>query len=84
MSADGVRLLTVDAAGHGAVTTLDAPEAPREAVAVSLGVEELSAAYLGGVSLATLAAAGRVTSTDAATAARVFGWHTAPRLSIWY
>jgi hypothetical protein len=47
-------------------------------------VQELSAAYLGGVSLTTLAAAGRVESTDAAVAARVFGWHVAPRLSIWY
>ena len=53
-------------------------------MAVALGVEELSAAYLGGVSLATLAAAGRVQTTDAAAAARVFGWHAAPRLSIWY
>jgi hypothetical protein len=40
-----------------------------------------------------LAAAGRVTVTDAAAeasenalamATRVLGWHTAPRLSIWY
>ncbi len=45
---------------------------------------ELSAVYLGGVSLATLAAARRVQSGDIEAAARVFGWHTAPRLSIWY
>ena len=66
------------------MTPWDGPEPPEGAVEVALGIEELSAAYLGGVSLATLAAAGRVRSTDAATAARVFGWHFAPRLSIWY
>jgi hypothetical protein len=62
----------------------DGAAAPDGSVEVALGIEELSAAYLGGVSLATLAAAGRVRSTDASTAARVFAWHTAPRLSIWY
>jgi hypothetical protein len=66
------------------VTPWDPAGQPEDAAVVALGVEELSAAYLGGVSLATLAAAGRVRSTDAATAARIFGWHTAPRLSIWY
>jgi len=82
--AAGRWLLAVDADGHGTVTPWDATEPPDGAVAVTLGIEELSAVYLGGVSLATLAAAGRVTSTDAAAAARVFGWHSAPRLSIWY
>lgn len=82
--AQGRWLLTVDAAGRGEVTEWDASEAPAGAVIVSLGIQELSAVYLGGVSLATLAAAGRVRSTDAATAARVFGWHVAPRLSFWY
>ncbi|HET8927629.1 MAG TPA: GNAT family N-acetyltransferase [Microbacterium sp.] len=55
-----------------------------DAVTVRLGVAELSAAYLGGVSLATLAAAGRVETADPDLAARVFGWHRAPRLSFWY
>ncbi len=82
--AAGRWLLTVDADGSGAVEALGSDEAPAGAVTVSLGIEELSAAYLGGVSLATLAAAGRVRSADAATAARVFAWHVAPRLSIWY
>ena len=82
--AAGRWLLEVDAEGRGAVTPWDATEAPEGAAVVALGVEELSAVYLGGVSLATLAAAGRVQTTDAATAARVFAWHTAPRLSIWY
>ncbi|MET0813500.1 MAG: GNAT family N-acetyltransferase [Microbacterium sp.] len=76
-------LLTVDASGRGEVIPLEGP-APDDAVEVSLGIAELSAVYLGGVSLATLAAAGRVSSTDAASAARVFGWHVPPRLSIWY
>ena len=82
--AAGRWVLGVDAEGRGTVTTWDGAEPPQGAVTVALGIEELSAAYLGGVSLATLAAAGRVRSTDAETAARVFGWHVAPRLSIWY
>ncbi len=46
-----------------------------------LGIEELSAAYLGGVSLATLQAAGRVTevSPGAVTlASTAFGWPVTP------
>ena len=78
-------LLETDAEGRGRVTRLaaDAP-APDGAVEAALGIEELSAAYLGGVSLATLAAAGRVRSTDAVKAAQLLSWHTAPRLSFWY
>jgi predicted acetyltransferase len=82
--AQGRWLLTADVDGRGALTTWEEGAAPDGAVVVSLGIEELSAAYLGGVSLATLAAAGRVRSTDPATAACVFGWHSSPRLSIWY
>lgn len=54
---------------------------------VRLGIAELSAAYLGGVSLATLARASRVRVADAGSAARVpdlLSWPTAPRLSFWY
>jgi predicted acetyltransferase len=55
---------------------------PTDAAAqVRLDIEALGAAYLGGTSLATLAAAGRVTTTDAGTLARAsvgFGWHVAP------
>jgi predicted acetyltransferase len=58
--------------------------APADAVEVRLGVAELSAAYLGSVSLLTLAAAGRVETDDADLAARVFGWHVPARLSFWY
>jgi len=92
----GRYLLEVDGDGQGSVTPWTSADAPDDAVTVSLGVEELSAVYLGGVSLATLAAAGRVRATagteapasaasdPAAFAARVFGWHAVPRLSIWY
>jgi predicted acetyltransferase len=48
---------------------------------IALGIEELSAAYLGGTSLATLQAAGRVTeiSPGAVTlAATAFGWPVTP------
>lgn len=80
----GRYLLEVDADGVGRVATLADGESPDGAVEVALGITELSATYLGAVSPATLAAAGRVTTTDAAAAARVLGWRTAPRLSIWY
>ena len=50
--AEGRWLLTVDAEGTGPVTAWEG-EAPDGAVTVALGVEELSAVYLGGVSLAT-------------------------------
>jgi predicted acetyltransferase len=89
--AAGRYLLEVDESGAGRVRSLG--DEVVDGVSVTLGVAELSATYLGGVSLATLAAAGRVTVTDAAAeasenalamATRVLGWHTAPRLSIWY
>ena len=81
--ATGRWILRVDEQGAGTVTPWE-DEAPADAVAVRLGITELSAAYLGGVSLATLAAAGRVQATDASTAARIFSWHVTPRLSFWY
>jgi predicted acetyltransferase len=48
---------------------------------ISLGVEELSAAYLGGVSLASLQAAGRVREISpgaVVNASTAFGWPVAP------
>ncbi|MFT4052078.1 GNAT family N-acetyltransferase [Microbacterium sp.] len=81
--AEGRWLLTVDADGRGHVAACTG-DAPTDAVAVRLGVAELSAAYLGGVSLATLARAGRVESSDADAAARVLSTLTPPRLSFWY
>ncbi len=89
----GRYLLEVDDDGAGRVHRLDEGEST-DAVVLALGIAELSATYLGGVSLATLARAGRVKadtggpasafSEAVATASRVLGWHTAPRLSIWY
>lgn len=81
--AAGRYLLEVDADGRGRVSPA-AGETPTGAVEVALGIEELSAAYLGGVALTTLAAAGRVRSSDVAAAARVLSWHVTPRLSFWY
>ena len=48
------------------------------------GITELSAAYLGGVSLATLSAAGRVRATDPRHGCPCPPWHVTPRLSFWY
>jgi predicted acetyltransferase len=78
-------LLRVDDEGRGTVEEwpAEAP-APGGANEIALGITELSTAYLGGVSLATLAAAGRVRAADAAGAARVLGWHVVPRLTFWY
>lgn len=92
--AGGRFLLEVDEAGAGRVRRLADDEEP-DAPVVVLGIAELSATYLGGVSLATLAAAGRVRVTDAshegpdgtgpiAAATRLLSWHTTPRLSFWY
>ena len=81
--ATGRWILRVDDQGAGAVTPWE-EEAPADAVAVRLGITELSAVYLGGVSVATLAAAGRVQATDASTATRIFSWPVPPRLSFWY
>ena len=82
--AEGRYLLDVDGEGSATVARLAADDAPEGVIEVTLGIAELSAVYLGGVSLATLASARRVSTPDAATAARVLSWHVAPRLSIWY
>ncbi|MBD7956921.1 GNAT family N-acetyltransferase [Microbacterium sp. Sa4CUA7] len=82
--ADGRFLLDAAVDGTATVTRVADDERPTDAVKVALDIRELSAAYLGGVSLATLARAGRVQTTDADAAARTFGWHVPPRLSIWY
>lgn len=83
--AEGRWLLQVDDDGAATVAPLAQTEVlPAGAVDLALGIEELSALFLGGVSAATLASAGRVRSTDADAAGRIFSWPTAPRLSIWY
>lgn len=75
------RLVTGEAAADG---TLPArvERAPRDAVAdLTLDVRELGAAYLGGRSLAALAAVGQVTAASPAAlhrAATAFGWPVAP------
>jgi predicted acetyltransferase len=81
--AGGRWILRVDDSGTGVVSVWEGA-APADAVVVTIGIAELSAAYLGGVSLSTLAVAGRVEATDAAAAARVLSWHVTPRLSFWY
>jgi predicted acetyltransferase len=80
--ADGRFVLEVDADGSARATrTTDA--AP-DAISLSLGIRELAAVYLGGVSVVTLARAGLIAASDPVAAARVFGWHQPPRLSFWY
>ncbi|CAN7331127.1 GNAT family N-acetyltransferase [Microbacterium sp. LjRoot45] len=54
------------------------------ALRVALGVAELSAILLGGVSAATLAAAGRIRTDDPGRLARLFAGTVTPRLSFWY
>lgn len=72
---DGSWRLTVDDTGTAKCAKVDdRPE-------ITLGVEELGAAFLGGTSLLSLAAAGRVETADAEALARVgagFGWPVAP------
>ncbi len=77
----GRYLLETDADGRGAVTAGAGTDGD---LTVRLGVAELSAILLGGVSAATLARAGRVHTDDPARLARLFAWPTAPRLSYWY
>lgn len=81
--AGGRHLLDVAADGTARVSRISG-EGPADAVTVALGAAELAAVYLGGVSLATLAAAGRVVSSDALRAAAILSWPIAPRLSFWY
>jgi len=64
-------------------TALGDPEVARtdRPVDLALDVRELSAAYLGGISLAELAAAGLVTERTPGSllpASVAFGWHRAP------
>lgn len=80
--AGGTFVMTVDDAGAAALDPVDA--APVGELLVRLGVTELSAILLGGVSPVTLAKAGRVHSDDPARVARVFATTEAPRLSFWY
>jgi predicted acetyltransferase len=79
-------LLEVDDAGVGRVRPLDG-DLPSGVAAVTLTVNELGALYLGGVSAATLASAGRITETHPGSADaldRLFLSPVAPWLSIWF
>ncbi|OJU42855.1 MAG: GNAT family N-acetyltransferase [Microbacterium sp. 69-7] len=80
--ASGVFLLTTDADGTAAVELVDEP--PVGVPTVTLGVAELSALLLGGVSPVTLARAGRLVADDAPALARLFASTVPPRLSFWY
>jgi len=82
--AEGRWILRVGESGAGSVELWEGEAVPEGIPAVRLGVTELSAAYLGSVSVATLASAGRVQSTDAAAAARIFSWYEPARLSFYY
>ena len=75
-------MLTTDADGSGFVETMDGP--PLGIPFVRLGIAELSALLLGGVSAVTLARAGRIETDDPERVARLFQTVQAPRLSFWY
>ena len=83
--ADGVWSLAVDPSGRVSVEKADDGGSPEGSV-VTLGIAELSAMLLGGVTASTLLAAGRI-ACDPATAQWLdlaFTPVTAPQLSYWY
>jgi len=80
--AEGTFLLTTDADGAASVDIVD--ERPVGVPTIRLGVAELSAVLLGGVSPLTLARAGRLAADDPARVARLFASTVTPRLSFWY
>lgn len=76
----GAVALEIARDGRAAVSPASADAQPD----VSLGIEELSALFLGGVSALTLARAGRLRAADPHRVDRVFRTSRAPRLSFWY
>lgn len=78
--AGGVFVLSAD--GAASVDAVDDP--PVGMPLLRVGVAELSAMLLGGVSPVTLARAGRLTADEPERFARLFGTASAPRLSFWY
>lgn len=83
--ADGSVLLETSPDGSGRAEAAQA--APDDAAHLALGVDALSALYLGAVSAVTLVRAGRVEERRAGSAARfdaVFRSSATPWLSIWY
>lgn len=84
--ANGRYLVTISAEGTADVSAFDG-DIPDDAHAVALGIGELSAIYLGGVSPVTLARAGRITELTPGAAdvvERTFRSTTTPWLSIWF
>lgn len=80
--AGGPFVLTTDVDGAGFVEVADEP--PLGLPSLRLGIAELSALLLGGVSAVTLARAGRIETDDPERIARIFQTVSAPRLSFWY
>lgn len=81
--AGGRFLLTIDAEGVGRIE--QEPETvPDSAVALEVSVTDLASLLLGGVTVLTLARAGRVRTSDRVAATRMLAWHEAPKLGIWY
>lgn len=83
---DGVWSLTVQESGHASVVQADDVAPAAEHGVVTLGIAELSAMLLGGVTASTLLAAGRL-ACEPATARWLdlaFTPVTAPQLSYWY
>ncbi len=84
--ADGRFLLDIATDGSAAVVPFEGA-IPEDAAAISLGVNELSALYLGGVSALSLARAGRLIEVRDGSAVAVdaaFRSIVAPWLSIWF
>ena len=82
--ADGAYVLRVDDEGNAAVSAADASSdhLPR----LGLGIADLSAVFLGGVSVGTLVSAGRVKATraDATAATALFTAAEDPWLPFWF
>jgi len=82
--ASGTFALHTAADGSATVDAVDAADAVDTALRVRLGVAELSALLLGGVSALTLARAGRLRTDDPARLARAFRGTVTPSLGFWY
>ncbi len=86
--ADGRVLLAIDDAGVGTITALESDVGVPDATAeLTLGVSELGALYVGGMSAATLARAGRLTEVQPGSAIAfdaAFRSPTTPWLSTWF
>ena len=84
--ADGLFLVTVLADGSASVELLEG-EAPDDAAAIALTVDDLGALYLGAVSPITLVRAGRITELRPGSAVSLeasFRSPVTPWLSIWF